>query len=104
MAPARFCRHCGHIAPDGVKHQRRVDGACGDAGTGRLDRSRTPCRCYCEYGDERVVLRIRGECRWVSNGRKYATTTKRDEAETMTLDGARWYARLFPVALDPERA
>lgn len=105
MAPARFCRHCGHIAPDGVKHRRRVDGTCGDAGTGRLDRSRTPCRCYCEYGDEHVVLRIRGEERWVSGTRRrFETTAVRAEAEVMTLDGARWVERRFPVAVDAESA
>ena len=103
--PSRFCRKCGHARPDGVKTRVRADGTCGVSGTGTLNRAVEPCRCYCEYGDERVVLRIRGEERWVSGTRRrFETTAVRAEAEVMTLDGARWVERRFPVAVDAERA
>lgn len=95
MTPPRLCRECGH-----ADLWQRRDGTCGL----NTQPSKAVCRCACVYGDTPVVVRFRESGQYLRSEIEGGAemTPHRAQAATLTLDGARWFDRRCPLAIDIE--
>ena len=94
MAP-RICRECGHADI----HRGRDNGRCA-VNVARAGR----CCCSCVYGDSVVLVRVRdlGQFLMEETDGGALLTPDRAKAARLTLDGARWFERRCPFAVDIE--
>lgn len=93
---AKRCRECGH-----VDLWQGNDGRCGL----NVQGSRVVCRCACVYGDSAVLVRlpdVGGQYLESETDGGAILTPHRDKAARLTLDGARWYERRCPFAVQIE--
>lgn len=89
----KHCQICRHSD----LFRRRMDGRCGLTIQGSKD---GPCLCACIYSDSAVLVRVRESGHYLKSEEQGELTPNKAEAARLTLDGARWFERRFPQAID----
>lgn len=93
----KHCQLCGHAD----LFRRRTDGRCGFSTQGVAGF----CGCQCIYSDALVLVRIRESGHYLLREIDNASaemTPDRAQAAQLTLEGARWFGRRCPFAIDIE--